>query len=131
MSSLNINYSENFYSKRAIFPYAYFAPYASKQVPGNVFNPKSQRLTNVIEDFLGKDFRIIKNADGDAIFVSKCHTKKIRFDIHDPHGYPAHGHAEIYDSVTGKWKDFGDQHMMYFSDSFDYVNKPNPPKPKN
>jgi hypothetical protein len=64
MSSLNINYSENFYLKRAIFaPYAQGKlpiEFASKKVPGQQINQNVARMTEVIEEYLGKDFSMIK-----------------------------------------------------------------------
>jgi hypothetical protein len=103
-----------------------FKKYSSKQVTSNVFNPRVQRLANIIEDFLGKDFRMIKNADGDAIFINTNNTRKIRFDINDPHGYLPHGHVEVYDHKLKDWIDFTEKHIIYLSDKVRLT-----PKPKN
>lgn len=49
-------------------------------------------MANVIEDYLGKDFKMILNDSGAPVFVNANNTRKIRFDTFDPHEYEPHGH---------------------------------------
>jgi hypothetical protein len=67
---------------------------------------------SAIEDFLGGEGTIIKNADGDTILMRG--DKKIRFDINDPHGDEPHFHVE-QKAPNGKWQDAGCQHRNYFT----------------
>lgn len=83
-------------------------------VAAKAVNPCVERMTKVIEDFLGKDFKIFKNKAGDPIFMSSDGTRKIRFDAINPHGYEPHGHVEVFNN--GKWDDFiAGQHHIYLS----------------
>ncbi|TVL96339.1 MAG: hypothetical protein CV087_23810, partial [Candidatus Brocadia sp. WS118] len=63
-------------------------------------------VARTIENFLGKDAKVITNKSGDKIFLSKDGTKRIRFDINNtsPHNAP-HGHAEMF--KNGQWKKSG------------------------
>ena len=99
--------------------------YASKQVPGNALKPNVQRLTNMKEDYLGKDFKMIKNDHGDAIFINKDNTKKIRFDVLDSHGDLPHGHVQYFDGK--RWRDYTDVHRIALKDSLELI-KNNRPK---
>lgn len=101
-----------------------FVMYASKQVPGNVLKPNVQRLTNVIEDYLGKDFRMIKNKSGDPVFINADNSRRIRFDSKNPHGDVPHGHVEHYDKIADDWIDYTDKHRIYLRDAMEYLNKP-------
>ena len=53
---------------------------------------KIDTAAKALEDFLGGEGRIIRNADGDTILMRG--DKKIRFDINDPHGDNPHFHLE-------------------------------------
>jgi hypothetical protein len=102
-----------------------FKKCSSKQVTSNLFNPIVQRLANIIEDFLGKDFKMIKNDHGDAIFINKNNTRRIIFDVFDSHGDLPHGHAQ---HVVGKrWRDYTDTHRILLKDSLSLI-KNNYPK---
>lgn len=74
---------------------------------------KIGNAANAVEDFLGGQGKIIKNADGDAILMKG--DKKIRFDVNDPHGDAPHFHLE-QQSPGGKWKDAGTEHRYYFEE---------------
>lgn len=75
--------------------------------------PKIGNAVNAVEDFLGGQGKIIRNADGDTILMRG--DKKIRFDIQDPHGDKPHFHLE-QQTPGGKWKDAGPEHRYYFSE---------------
>ena len=75
--------------------------------------PKIDNAAKAIEDFLGGQGKIIKNADGDTILMHG--DKKIRFDIKDPHGDKPHFHLE-QQTPSGKWKDAGPKHRYYFKE---------------
>lgn len=45
-----------------------------------------------VEEFLEGNGKIITNADGDMILMRD--SKKIRFDVKDPHGEKPHFHLE-------------------------------------
>ena len=103
------------------------SPMVKKMAPAAItdtVNLNVQKLTHIIEDYLGIDFRMIKNADGDVIFINNGNTKKIRFDINDPHGYLPHGHVEVYDYTLKDWIDLTDRHMIYLSDAAKPTFKP-------
>ncbi len=74
---------------------------------------KIGNAAEAVEDFLGGEGKIIKNADGDAILIR--HDKKIRFDVKDPHGDAPHFHLE-QQTPGGKWKDAGPDHRYYFGE---------------
>jgi hypothetical protein len=74
---------------------------------------KIDNAAKAIEDFLGGEGKIIKNADGDTILMRG--DKKIRFDINDPHGDNPHFHLE-QQTPSGKWKDAGPDHRYYFKE---------------
>jgi hypothetical protein len=78
----------------------------------------------LFEEYLGKESLIKKNPFGDAVFINKTNTKRIRFDINNPHGDIPHGHVEYYNQTTKEWLDFTEQHRIYMKDSFKYLNKP-------
>ena len=67
---------------------------------------KIDNLANDINKWIGKDGRVITNASGDKIFLSKDGTRKVRFDINNPlpHNNP-HGHVEQL--INGKWMKSG------------------------
>jgi len=75
--------------------------------------PNLNNTVNAVEDFLGGQGKIIKNADGDTILMRG--DKKIRFDIKDPHGDKPHFHLE-QQTPSGKWKDAGPEHRYYFKE---------------
>ena len=75
--------------------------------------PNLNNTVNAVEDFLGGQGKIIKNADGDKILMRG--DKKIRFDIKDPHGDKPHFHLE-QQTPSGKWKDAGPEHRYYFKE---------------
>lgn len=75
--------------------------------------PKIDNAAKAVEDFLGGQGKIIKNADGDTILMRG--DKKIRFDIKDPHGDKPHFHLE-QQTPSGKWKDAGPEHRYYFKE---------------
>jgi endonuclease YncB( thermonuclease family) len=75
--------------------------------------PKIDNAVNAVEDFLGGQGKIIKNADGDTILMHG--DKKIRFDVKDPHGDKPHFHLEKQ-TPSGKWKDAGPEHRYYFKE---------------
>jgi len=74
---------------------------------------KVDNAAKAVEDFLGGEGKIIKNADGDAILMKG--DKKIRFDVNDPHGDAPHFHLE-QQTPSGKWKDAGPEHRYYFEE---------------
>jgi filamentous hemagglutinin len=92
----------------------------------NSLNSKTPSLPEVIEDYLGKDFRMLKNKSGDPIFVNNNNTRRIRFDAQNPHGDIPHGHVEHYDQNLGKWLDYTEKHRVYLKDALDYLPKPKP-----
>jgi len=75
--------------------------------------PNLNNTVYAVEDFLGGQGKIIKNADGDTILMRG--DKKIRFDIKDPHGDKPHFHLE-QQTPSGKWKDAGPEHRYYFKE---------------
>lgn len=79
--------------------------------PAAQTTPKIGNAVNAVEDFLGGQGKIIRNADGDTILMRG--DKKIRFDIKDPHGDKPHFHLEQQTS-SGKWKNAGPEHRYYF-----------------
>jgi hypothetical protein len=74
---------------------------------------KIDDAAKAVEDFLGGQGKIIKNADGDTILMRG--DKKIRFDIKDPHGDKPHFQLELQ-TPSGKWKDAGPDHRYYFKE---------------
>ncbi len=74
---------------------------------------KIDNAAKAVEDFLGGEGKIIKNADGDTILMRG--DKKVRFDIKDPHGDKPHFHLE-QQTPNGKWKDAGPDHRYYFKE---------------
>ncbi len=76
-------------------------------------NPRVEKMVQVIEDFLGKDYKFIKNKKGDPIFINQNNTKRIRFDSAYSHGDAPHGHVEIL--KDNDWVDYTDQHRIYLS----------------
>ncbi len=74
---------------------------------------KIEDAAKAVEEFLGGQGKIIRNADGDAILMNG--DKKIRFDINDPHGDKPHFHLENQ-TPSGRWKDAGSAHRYYFKD---------------
>ena len=83
-------------------------------------------MPEVIEDYLGKDFRILKNKSGDPIFVNNNNTRRIRFDAQNSHGDIPHGHVEHYDQNIGKWLDYTEKHRVYLKNALNYLHKPKP-----
>lgn len=57
---------------------------------------------NLAKQWLGIDAKVIQNAKGDYVFISKDGLRKIRFDINSPHRDAPHIHLEIF--KNGKWK---------------------------
>ena len=67
---------------------------------------KGGGVADDIAGWLGKDAKVISNKAGDKVFLSKEGTKRLRFDIKNPHPHKSpHGHVEI--SKNGKWKKSG------------------------
>lgn len=87
---------------------------ASNKIPEIASNPNVERLTNVMEQYLGKDFKMVINPKGDPVFINQANTKKIRFDVKNPHGYKPHGHAQYFNGET--WVDFTDVHRIELKD---------------
>ena len=59
-----------------------------------------------IQSYLGKDYRVITNKNGDKVFISKDGKKRVRFDLNNPHPHNnPHAHAE--ELVNGKWEKSG------------------------
>ena len=90
-------------------------------------NYRVEKMTQVIEEFLGSDYKFIKNKKGDPLFINRDNTKRIRFDSAYSHGDDPHGHIEIF--KDNDWIDFTDQHRIYLSPKPEF--KPDfPPKNK-
>jgi hypothetical protein len=68
---------------------------------------------------------MIKNDHGDAIFINKDNTKKIRFDVFDSHGDLPHGHVQYLDGK--RWRDYTDVHRIALKDALELI-KNNRPK---
>jgi len=93
---------------------------SSSSLPAS--SPNVQRLTGIIEDHLGQDFKMIKNKSGDPVFISKDNLKRIRFDAKNPHGDVPHGHIEYYDAQDKRWLDYTREHRIYLKDAMEYLN---------
>ncbi len=104
------------------------AAYAQGKSSSTTINTNVQRLINVIEEYLGKDFRMIKNKSGDPVFINKDNTRVIRFDSNNPHGDIPHGHVQFYDKESKKWLDYTAQHRIYLRATPEFLNKPKPGK---
>jgi hypothetical protein len=68
---------------------------------------------------------MIKNKNGDPIFINKDNTKRIRFDVHNSHGELPHGHVEYFSGT--RWKDDTTIHRITLKDASELINS-NPPK---
>lgn len=74
------------------------------KIAGHFFSNtnKVADAVNLAKQWLGIDAKVIQNAKGDYVFISKDGLRKIRFDINSPHGDAPHIHLEIL--KNGKWK---------------------------
>jgi RHS repeat-associated protein len=72
---------------------------------------KIGNVTEKVEKYLGKDYRVITNRKGDKIFLSKDGTRRIRFDMKSTHGDRPHVHLE--EKIGGKWRDATNKHRIY------------------
>ena len=63
------------------------------------------------ENSLGKDARAITNKAGDKVFTNVENTKRVRFDVNNPHGDKPHVHIES--KQGGRWQDYTDKHRIY------------------
>lgn len=63
-------------------------------------------VADQVNEWLGDDVKVIENASGDSVFISKDKTKKVRFDFNNPspHTNP-HGHIE--EMLDGTWSKSG------------------------
>ncbi|MGE0197879.1 MAG: hypothetical protein AB7N99_06870 [Simkaniaceae bacterium] len=64
------------------------------------------KLEGRISNWLGEETRLIRNPEGDLVFLSKDGTRRVRFDFNRtrPHDNP-HCHVEI--KINGKWDKSG------------------------
>jgi len=60
------------------------------------------RAIRFAEDFLGEGASLKINDAGDAVFVSRDGTRRLRFDINRPYPHQS-PHAHIDELVDGKW----------------------------
>ena len=68
-------------------------------VVNSIKSDKVSKVTNDIKKFLGNDVKVIKNKSGDTVFMGKdgAFTKKVRFDLNNPHPHKnPHTHVEIF-----------------------------------
>lgn len=66
------------------------------------FTPKVRQIGNDVNNFLGKDSKVITNNAGDTIFVSKDGLRRVRFDINRPHPH-MNPNVHIEMKIDGKW----------------------------
>jgi hypothetical protein len=67
-----------------------------------------------VKRWLGDDF-IVKRSDAKGfVAVSKDGTRKFRMDF-DGHGFPPHGHLEVWDAARRRWVDAipGKHHLPF------------------
>jgi len=76
-------------------------------------NEKVSQANRTVQEYLGKDYKIMTNNQGDKIFLSNDGNRKVRFDYKYSHGDKQHVHIEEKD-ISGKWKDATSQHRIYF-----------------
>jgi len=76
-----------------------------------VINPRLENFKQIAKEFLGENYTMKLNKSGDPVFVNVENTKRIRFDVQNPHGDQAHGHVEV--KVQNRWKDYTAQHRIY------------------
>ena len=88
----------------------------------SLVNPRVENFQKVAEHFLGKDYQMKLNKSGDPVFINKANTKRIRFDVKNPHGDSPHGHVEI--KVGKRWRDYTDQHRIYVQETPAPENNP-------
>ncbi len=74
-------------------------------------NNNVTKLKNHINEWLGKNTKMIKNKHGDPIFLSKDGTRRIRFDFNNSHGDRQHLHIE--QKSNNRWRDATNQHRIY------------------
>lgn len=75
------------------------------------FSTQVEKASESISDFLGEGAKLKKNKSGDPVFINKDNTKRVRFDVKNPHGDKPHGHVEI--KVGKRWKDATGEHRIY------------------
>jgi len=59
-----------------------------------------------ISEWLGADARGIQNASGDMVFVNKTGTRRVRFDLNNPHPHQ-NPHMHVEELIDGKWDKSG------------------------
>jgi RHS repeat-associated protein len=65
--------------------------------------PGGVRALNAIKDFLGPGARTIRNSADDLIAISRDGTRRVRFDINNPHPHQSpHTHVEWFSG--GRWR---------------------------
>ncbi|WP_417793945.1 filamentous hemagglutinin N-terminal domain-containing protein [Terasakiella pusilla] len=74
---------------------------------------KTQNLAKNVQNYLGNNYVTKTNKAGDKIFLSNDSTKRVRFDINNPHGDVPHMHIEEL-KPNGKWGDASDTHRIRF-----------------
>ena len=65
-----------------------------------------QRTKDDIVEWLGSDFRFVRNSNDDVVLLSSDNTKRVRFDLNHPaqHEYP---HMHVEELVDGAWEKSG------------------------
>jgi hypothetical protein len=67
-------------------------------------NDKVQDALVKIKEYVGEDAKLTKNKSGDHVLTSKDETKKVRFDINNPHPHQnGHGHVEEKKPNSKNW----------------------------
>jgi RHS repeat-associated protein len=59
-----------------------------------------------VQEWLGKTGRIITKESGNKIFMNADETKKLRFDLKDPHPHQ-NPHVHVEEKIDGTWKKSG------------------------
>jgi hypothetical protein len=71
-----------------------------------------ETLNLELQSYLGTGYRTITNKSGDKVFLSKDGTKRVRFDVKNPHGDRPHMHIEKF--VDGDFVDATSIHRIKF-----------------
>ncbi len=82
----------------------------------NVNGGQTRELAVDIKSYFGDGGTLRKNKAGDVILMDGAQTRKIRFDVKNPHRDKPHFHVEEK-TQSKKWKDDGPEHRYIFKDT--------------
>ena len=75
---------------------------ATKETASTAAKNNIQKVKDNIVEWLGDDFRFIKNKHDDIVLVSADNTRRVRLDLNEPYPHKnPHMHAEV--KINGDW----------------------------